>query len=111
VQRRIRRGTRRAVRARTRTRTNSRMRSLLLRLALPVLALELLLGPLVAAGNELLDQAALFRGVVLVAVLELLQVGDALVGRHRGELRVDRVAVVWGRLLAWLVGHGVYACK
>ena len=87
------------------------MRSLLVRLALPVLALELLLGPLVAAGNELLDQAALFRRVVLVAVLELLQVGDALVRRHRGELRVDRVAVVWrgGVSLVWwgLVGLGV----
>jgi hypothetical protein len=33
---------------------------------------------------------------VLVAVLEFLEVGDALVRGHGGELRVDRVAVLCG---------------
>jgi hypothetical protein len=82
------------VRAGAHTRAHGSMRSLPLRLALLVLAGKLLLGPLVAARNQLLDQAAALRLVVLVAVLELLQVGDALVGRHRGELGVDGVAVL-----------------
>jgi hypothetical protein len=87
------------VRAGAHTRAHGSMRSLPLRLALLVLAGKLLLGPLVAARNQLLDQAAALRLVVLVAVLELLQVGDALVGRHRGELGVDGVAVLWAGLV------------
>jgi hypothetical protein len=93
----VRRGTCSAVRAGAYTGAHGSMRGLLLcLLALPSLAGKLLFGSLVAARNQLLDQTSALRLVVLIAVLELLEVGDALVGRHRGELGVDRVAVFWG---------------
>jgi hypothetical protein len=58
------------------------------------LASELVFSPLVASCNELLDEAALLGRVVLVALLEFLEVGYALLRGHGGELRVDGVTVV-----------------
>lgn len=82
------------MRARTYARAQGSMCGLLLSLTLPRLALDLLLCSLVAARNELLEEAAFLGRIVLVAVLKLLEIGDALMGRHGGKLRVDRVTVL-----------------
>src|SRR5690242_6495619 len=62
---------------------------------LGVLARKLLLGPLVAAGDQLLDKTTLLGLAGLVGVVVLLEVGDALVWCHGCELLVEAATVLY----------------